>query len=161
MIRLSPRKNSRWSCRQSYSQNKIIPLTFLCEPIGRMEIFHTFSLLVEIEGHFTHEFVSYVCETEDLYQHLLIYWPMYSKYEMNANPKSLRWSLSFLRRVQCTNCSLRPYWINKKKIRALKGQCNEMVVEISPWSHSLGLNLRLGILFSVYKSAVLKLCSLD
>jgi hypothetical protein len=33
--------------------------------MGRREIFHTFSLLVEIEGHFTHEFVSYVYETED------------------------------------------------------------------------------------------------
>jgi hypothetical protein len=33
--------------------------------MGRREIYHTFSLLVEIEGHFTHEFVSYVYETED------------------------------------------------------------------------------------------------
>jgi hypothetical protein len=33
--------------------------------MGRKEIVNTFSLLVEIEGHFTHEFVSYVCETED------------------------------------------------------------------------------------------------
>jgi hypothetical protein len=33
--------------------------------MGRREIFHTFSLLVEIEGHFTHEFVTYVYETED------------------------------------------------------------------------------------------------
>jgi hypothetical protein len=33
--------------------------------MGRREKFHTFSLLVEIEGHFTHEFVSYVYETED------------------------------------------------------------------------------------------------
>jgi hypothetical protein len=31
--------------------------------MGRREIFHTFSLLVEIEGHFTHEFVTYVYET--------------------------------------------------------------------------------------------------
>jgi hypothetical protein len=35
----------------------------MCEPMGR--IFLTFSLLVEIEGHFTNEFVSYVYETED------------------------------------------------------------------------------------------------
>jgi hypothetical protein len=27
--------------------------------MGRREIFHTFSLLVEIEGHFTHEFVTF------------------------------------------------------------------------------------------------------
>jgi hypothetical protein len=32
--------------------------------MGRREIFHTFLLLVEIVGHFTHEFVSYVYETE-------------------------------------------------------------------------------------------------
>jgi hypothetical protein len=38
----------------------------MCEPMGRREIFLTFSLLVEIEGHFTNEFVSYVYETEDL-----------------------------------------------------------------------------------------------
>jgi hypothetical protein len=37
----------------------------MCEPMERREIFITFSLLVEIEGHFTHEFVSYVYETED------------------------------------------------------------------------------------------------
>jgi hypothetical protein len=39
---------------------QIIPLTFLCEPLGRIELFHTFLLLVEIEGHFSHAF-----ETED------------------------------------------------------------------------------------------------
>jgi hypothetical protein len=33
--------------------------------MGRGEIFLTFSLLVEIEGHSTNEFVSYVYETED------------------------------------------------------------------------------------------------
>jgi hypothetical protein len=32
---------------------------FLYEPMGSREIFHTFSLLVEIEGHFTHGFVTY------------------------------------------------------------------------------------------------------
>jgi hypothetical protein len=37
----------------------------MCEPMGRREIFLTFSLLVEIEGHFINEFVSYVYETED------------------------------------------------------------------------------------------------
>jgi hypothetical protein len=37
----------------------------MCEPMGRREIFHTFLLLVEIVGHFTHEFVSYFYETED------------------------------------------------------------------------------------------------
>jgi hypothetical protein len=37
----------------------------MCEPMGRREIFITFSLLVEIEGHLTNEFVSYVYETED------------------------------------------------------------------------------------------------
>jgi hypothetical protein len=37
----------------------------MCEPMGRREIFLTFSLLVEIEGHLTNEFVSYVYETED------------------------------------------------------------------------------------------------
>jgi hypothetical protein len=36
----------------------------MCEPMGRREIFLTFSLLVEIEGHLTNEFVSYVYETE-------------------------------------------------------------------------------------------------
>jgi hypothetical protein len=40
-------------------------ITFLCKPMGRREIFYNFSLLLEIEGHFTHEFVSYVYETED------------------------------------------------------------------------------------------------
>jgi hypothetical protein len=55
------------SCRQSYSQNRrgIIPITSLYGPMGRREIFHTFLLLVEIEGHFTHELVSYVYETQD------------------------------------------------------------------------------------------------
>jgi hypothetical protein len=33
--------------------------------MGIRQIIHTFSLLVEIEGHFTHEFVSNVDETED------------------------------------------------------------------------------------------------
>jgi hypothetical protein len=33
--------------------------------MGREEICHTFLLLVEIEGHFTHELVSYVYETEE------------------------------------------------------------------------------------------------
>jgi hypothetical protein len=33
--------------------------------MGRRELFHTFSLLVEIEGHFIDELVSYVYETED------------------------------------------------------------------------------------------------
>jgi hypothetical protein len=33
--------------------------------MGRRWIFLTFSLLVEIEGHFTKEFVSYIYETED------------------------------------------------------------------------------------------------
>jgi hypothetical protein len=39
----------------------------MCGPIGRREIFltGTSSLLVEIEGHFSLEFVNYVCETED------------------------------------------------------------------------------------------------
>jgi hypothetical protein len=37
----------------------------MCGPIGRREIFLTSSLLVEIEGHFSLEFVNYVCETED------------------------------------------------------------------------------------------------
>jgi hypothetical protein len=33
--------------------------------MGRREIVHTRSVLVEIEGHFAHEFVSYVNETQD------------------------------------------------------------------------------------------------
>jgi hypothetical protein len=39
----------------------------MCDPMGRREIFLTFSQLVEIEGHFTNEFVSYRYdyETED------------------------------------------------------------------------------------------------
>jgi hypothetical protein len=37
----------------------------MCGPIGRREIFLTSSLLVEIEGHFSLEFVNYICETED------------------------------------------------------------------------------------------------
>jgi hypothetical protein len=32
----------------------------MCEPMGRREIFLTFSLFVEIEGHFTNELVGYV-----------------------------------------------------------------------------------------------------
>jgi hypothetical protein len=42
-----------------------VPHTFLYEPMGRREIFHTFWLLVKIEGHFTYEFVTYVYETPD------------------------------------------------------------------------------------------------
>jgi hypothetical protein len=45
-----------------------IPHTFMCEPMGRREIFLTFSLLVEMEGNFTNEFVSYVYVTEDWIQ---------------------------------------------------------------------------------------------
>jgi hypothetical protein len=41
---------------ESHSQ----PHTFLGEPLGRREIFHNFLKLVEIEGHFIHEFVTYV-----------------------------------------------------------------------------------------------------
>jgi hypothetical protein len=37
----------------------------MCEPMGRRKTFITLSLLVEIKGHFTNEFVSYVYETED------------------------------------------------------------------------------------------------
>jgi hypothetical protein len=37
----------------------------MCEPMEKREIVLTFSLLVEIKGHFTNEFVSYVYETED------------------------------------------------------------------------------------------------
>jgi hypothetical protein len=33
--------------------------------MGRREIFNTFLLLVEIEGHLTHEFVTYIYETQD------------------------------------------------------------------------------------------------
>jgi hypothetical protein len=33
--------------------------------MGRREIFHTFSLLVEIEGHVANEFVTYVYEIQD------------------------------------------------------------------------------------------------
>jgi hypothetical protein len=46
-----------------------VPHTFLCEPMGRREIFHTSSLLVEIDRHFTREFVIYDYETlvQDLY----------------------------------------------------------------------------------------------
>jgi hypothetical protein len=33
--------------------------------MGSTEIFNTFSLLVEIEGGFTYEFVTYVYETKD------------------------------------------------------------------------------------------------
>jgi hypothetical protein len=33
--------------------------------MGRREIFHNSSLLLEIEGHFTHEFVTYVYEIQD------------------------------------------------------------------------------------------------
>jgi hypothetical protein len=33
--------------------------------MGGREIFHTFLLLVAIEGHFTHEFIIYVYETRD------------------------------------------------------------------------------------------------
>jgi hypothetical protein len=43
----------------------MIPLTFQFEPMGRIEIFHTFPLLAKIEGQFTHEFVTYVYETQD------------------------------------------------------------------------------------------------
>jgi hypothetical protein len=45
--------------------------------MGRREIFHTFSLLVEIEGHFAHEFVNYVCETED--------WPQNKNFDQIPN----------------------------------------------------------------------------
>jgi hypothetical protein len=54
--------------RQSYSQNRrvlYVPHTCLCESMRRREIFLTFSLLDEIEGHFTQEFVTNVYATED------------------------------------------------------------------------------------------------
>jgi hypothetical protein len=35
--------------------------------MGRLEIFHNFSLLVEIEGYFSHEFIAYIYETQDWY----------------------------------------------------------------------------------------------
>jgi hypothetical protein len=55
----------------------------MCEPMGRREIFLTFSLLVEIEGHFTNEFVSYVYETEDclsfqLFREILFFFAKFS-----------------------------------------------------------------------------------
>jgi hypothetical protein len=62
---------------ESHSQIRRVPHTFLCEPMGRSEIFNTVLLLVEIEGHFTHEFVTYVRETQDWRQCLL-------KYNMSA-----------------------------------------------------------------------------
>jgi hypothetical protein len=37
----------------------------MCEPMGRREIFRTFSLLVEIDGHFTVDGVTYIYVTED------------------------------------------------------------------------------------------------
>jgi hypothetical protein len=39
------------------------------EPMGRREIFLTFSLLVKIEGHITNEFVSYVYDETDDWIH--------------------------------------------------------------------------------------------
>jgi hypothetical protein len=33
--------------------------------MGRREIFHNFSLMVEIEGHFSHEFVTYDYMAQD------------------------------------------------------------------------------------------------
>jgi hypothetical protein len=45
----------------------------MCEPMGRREIFLTFLLLVEIEGHFTNEFVTYVYETEDRFKAILLF----------------------------------------------------------------------------------------
>jgi hypothetical protein len=42
-------------------------------PIGRREIFLTSSLLVEIEGYFSLEFVNYVCETDDCSRKSKIY----------------------------------------------------------------------------------------
>jgi hypothetical protein len=78
------------TCRQSCSQNRSVPLTFLCEPIfflcepmGRREISHTFSLLVEIEGYFTHEFINYVyydwglVSVKQLYCYYVNYFTMY------------------------------------------------------------------------------------
>jgi hypothetical protein len=44
----------------------IIPNTFLCEHMLRREIFLSFSLLVEIEGHSTHEFVTMRLRTDKL-----------------------------------------------------------------------------------------------
>jgi hypothetical protein len=61
----------RESCRESYSQNRrvlypaVLWLLYGYGPIGRREIFLPSSLLVEIEGYFSFEFVNYVCETED------------------------------------------------------------------------------------------------
>jgi hypothetical protein len=44
----------------------VLYLTFIqCEPIGSWETFHPFSLLVEIERHFTHEFATYVNEINE------------------------------------------------------------------------------------------------
>jgi hypothetical protein len=44
----------------------------MCEPMGIREIFFRFTLLVEIEGHFTNEFVSYVYQTEDRSQRQMV-----------------------------------------------------------------------------------------
>jgi hypothetical protein len=41
----------------------------MSELMGRREIFSTFLLLVEMEGPFTNEFVSYVYETEDRFMY--------------------------------------------------------------------------------------------
>jgi hypothetical protein len=46
-------------------------------------------------------------------------------------------------------------------VHGLGGQCHEMVVEMSPWRSSLGLNYGLRTLFSMKKLAAFKLRSID
>jgi hypothetical protein len=67
---------------------------FICGPIGRREIFPTSSLLVEIEGHFSLEFVNYVCETEDWsHSRALYYYPQLFLHVQNLAPFFLTGSL--------------------------------------------------------------------
>jgi hypothetical protein len=78
--------------RESYSQNRrvlypaVLWLLYGHGPIGRREIFLTSSLLVEIEGYFSLEFVNYVCETEDRsWAGFSAYWSQISRYLANSH----------------------------------------------------------------------------
>jgi hypothetical protein len=54
--------------------------------MGRREILHTFLLLVEIEGHFTHELVSYVYETQDRSKIHILYCSGYHSKKIAMRP---------------------------------------------------------------------------
>jgi hypothetical protein len=59
--------------------------------MGRREILHTVSLLARIEGHFTHEFLIYVYETQDRSKSAISSIQMLSTVALSCNPRTFPW----------------------------------------------------------------------